>query len=134
MPSGMPPGSIDLTAPMSDEQLLHLGQRMLADQGLARSIGQDYPGVYKRVRENSCAGSCDPRARRGPSVNCICCGMPCRSARVEDRRRILVASGLALSAGRRYASWHSETGLFQTCGNRSSHVGLLRVQDARWVA
>ncbi len=35
---------------MSDEQLLHLGHRMLQDQALARSIGQDYPSVYKRVR------------------------------------------------------------------------------------
>ncbi len=54
MPSGAPPG-LDLTAPMSDEQLLHLGQRMLQDQALARSIGQDYPSVYKRVRWN-CGG------------------------------------------------------------------------------
>ena len=50
MPPGIPPGSIDLTAPMSDEQLLHLGERMLQDQSLARSIGQEYPSVYKRVR------------------------------------------------------------------------------------
>ena len=49
MPSGTPPG-LDLTALMPDEQLLHLGRQMLQDQSLARSIGQDYPSVYKRVR------------------------------------------------------------------------------------
>ena len=47
---GLPPGPIDLSAPMSDAQLLQLGHSMLADQNLAKQIGQDYPALYKRVR------------------------------------------------------------------------------------
>ena len=75
MPSGAPPGSIDLTAPMSDDQLLHLGHRMLQDTALARSIGQDYPSVYKRVRRESLRSACCYRAQCAVHVLCSATGM-----------------------------------------------------------